>query len=580
MARRKNKTSSNRKTQSKGKPNFEPQGGSPTKEEAVSDAVKDAERASNDPEWYAADPRLASDAANVPFNIPFGQPLDLFDGKTSFTTSSGKKKSTYDLIWDDTSNAALTGMCNIRIKPSIGLSMDRLSPVNTAANALYTHVRYVNSGRKNYDPCDLMLYTLTMADVLSFIEWCHRLYNYAFMYSQSNKYIHYAAIEGNGVSPDSLTTNLANFRYWINSYINKVASFVVPADINIFRRKAFMYSSIYIENQYGNLKDQLYQFVPDGFYKFDLDQRKAGCLKYAPLDGFFEGAGPGNKPGNTDDSGLITVSGLIAYGEYLISNITGDEDFGLMSGDILKAYPNSVLGLSSIPEEGGILPIYMPYVLSQIQNSTIMGDLNTDGESPTRLKLKYLSDTTGNYEMYAGDIHQDLDGNLICVECAGSSESAIMASANKILTTENPNPGVADVLEGTRLMVNVSDRVATVAGATDKVYALNAGTEIVTGVSYSTYNTKGDLITVYDSSNMVSTTGKEKIPRHFQFKYYPMKFDVVFTLNDPKKVTHMNVVSNVDNCAMIDSYTLARIHEAALLSLFYVPGVSKVINSK
>lgn len=532
----------------------------------------------NDPEWYMTDPQILMDAASIPFSHPMGESFRLgTDLSLSYVQyENGQASIPHSRINAVNANSgAVAGICSLVIKPSIGFTDAWTDPANVAATTFYTHVRYATSGRKNYDPVDLMIYGLAMADIYSFIFWCKRLYSYAFMYSQTNKYLARELIRANGVNPDNLTANLANFRYWLNTYINKVSSWILPSTINLFKRKAFMYSGLYTENHEGNLKDQMYQFVPAGFFQFSLDDNSAGQLKIK----YWNDSAEGNMY-------IIDkhVEDIIAFGESLLANINGDEDFALMSGDILKAYDASnIIGLTAQEAEAGILPVYDPLILSQFKNATICAtaDRTVNKNGPVPLIFTY-GETAREY----GSIWQS--GGLLKSRSVVQRElgGVLSCAMKKLLSIDSASPTPVEVMEATRLMVGIRG------AATDGV-VLFTGTEIVVAANISIGETSRDGLWLQKSVINNIITGSDldlsdtTIPTDIyeamriwmnEFHYAPIQYVSNFKDGDTA-VTSVELASNVENVAIVDNEMIDRLHESALLGLFYVPGVAKMVGS-
>lgn len=529
---------------------------------------------SNDPAWYANDEALLRDAASFPYSYPLGQVIDYKkgagSGATVTTIDSGDVGTLY----------TVPGICTLKLKPSIGINRNRNDPANVCANAFYTHVRYVNSGRKNYDPADLMIYALTIADIYSFIMWCQRLYAYSFTYSQRNKYIAKELIRANTVDADDLMNNLASFRYWLNAFINKASSFVVPSDIALFKRKAFMYSGYYIENSFGNIKDQLYQFAPEGFFKFEVSAiNNAGSLVYTKL-----------KPTGL----LLKVSEIMTYGDALLANIWGDEDFGLMSGDILKAYGSNIIGLAAMPEEMSLVPEFDFYVLSQFKNATVINGLAREGVTALADTPTY---TIGGKTYRAGNIYQNpSDGNILSSEALEKPDSGnpsladiywdVTVAASKLLSVENPDPTPSDTIEASRLTLMSERHYGGAYGWDSQTCDIYGGDYIcvMCDCSYGKWD---------DTSSFQFTEGQlgynAMTETNFQaqlvylrnaLRYSPMlyTFEKGGTAAAPN-VHSIRCVSNVDNYTVVGLKEIQRMHECALLSLMHVPGVAKLVNN-
>lgn len=181
---------------------------------------EDVKRSTNDPQWYAADPALLRDSASYPFSWPYGT-------KIGYPSMVSKRSN------------VVPGVMALHVCPTLGKSEDSYSPLNVAAASMYSFIRHANSGHSNYDAPDLMLFVTAMSQIYSAINWAQRLYALAMLYDQKNRYMPKALIKANGVDPDSIINNLSNYRYWLNTVINKAASLAVPANLTIFSRMAF-----------------------------------------------------------------------------------------------------------------------------------------------------------------------------------------------------------------------------------------------------------------------------------------------------------------------------------------------------
>lgn len=209
----------------------------------------------NDPSWYGTSPELIRDSASIPFSWPVGTSFNVDDG---YTIDS------------------VPGIMALSVQSGIGGCYTENDAVNVASSAIYTYVRHANSGHSNYDAPDLMMYLLAMSSIYSFITWCQRNLAALNTFDQRNRYIPKGILKANSVDYESLRDNQANFRFWLNTFITKVSSLVVPNVMPIFQRLAFLYANIYIDGP--TIKDQLYMYVPHGltWTKFSLDSSQKG----------------------------------------------------------------------------------------------------------------------------------------------------------------------------------------------------------------------------------------------------------------------------------------------------------------
>lgn len=491
--------------------------------------------------------------------------------------------------------APVPGICVLETIPSIGKAVDRNSPANVAATALYTHVRYMNSGRKNYDQADLMIYGLTAADLYAFINWMIRIYNCAFMFSQRNIYVGKSLLIAQRVNPN-IIEDLPAFRYWINVFINKVASYAVPSDIYLYQKRAFMYANVYTESYTGSIKDQLYLYNPAGFYRFTLDSKSKGMLTFEFIqdDKFAK------------EDGLLTLRGLMDIGDTLLSDMWGDEDFGIMAGDVLRAFDGKIVGLSQIGEEGGLLPINDPFVLHQMKNSTVMGGIP---DKTTGYRINISTTSTPEYQVcWNGCVYQDGKGNLISRSFIGAARDILPVSSksqvalllnilrNPVISVDDPSPQPALLVEITRNMA-VSD------GTSLDLYTnegdlfgwigieYNSGDHVVSNCVIYTYdpddpsrlvsNNIGSNVHDY-AATYSDLANVEKLGRWTSaFHYLPVQWIAQleqFEEDNMWRCENITSISDLQNYTVQLPGVISRLHELSMLSLLYVPGVAKQVN--
>ena len=307
----------------------------------------------NDVRWYAANPQLIKDTASYPFQFPLGTKHNM-GGDDKYISAS-----------------SVPGVCAIHWDPSIGMANDEIDAVNIAMRNIYSFIRHANSGKTNYEAPDLMLYLLAMSDILGYHAALKRIYGVAMTYSHTNRYVPKAIVEALGVDYEDIQMHLCDLRSYINTFAVRVGSFCVPASMPYIARHVWMNSHIYVDSDQD--KPQIYTYVQDHFFRFGLDDTPAGKL-------FFEGFAPRQigQIGSFDDTATATkglrFDELAAFGNTLLAPIIASEDFGIMSGDILKAYtPAEVYRVELIPENYVVMAEYSEEVLDQINNATLFG---------------------------------------------------------------------------------------------------------------------------------------------------------------------------------------------------------------
>lgn len=522
----------------------------------------------NDPAYYSKYPELLEASANLNYSDPYGKTF-YWD---KYTTASGSPSSDANTI-----AGAIPGVLAVCTKPSFGYNDNQLSPVNVAANALYVNLRYKVSGRKNYDPVDLMMYMGAISELYSFVNFAARAYAMAFTASQTNFYIMDGIARATGLDLSDIRKNLANFRFWLNSFIERVSAYAIPAGITYFDKKVDQYTYIYIENNDKNIKDQLYINYPHGFFRFDLDDSGSGMLKYRPI-GY----------------GILTVNDIINIGEDLMQTVWGDEDFGLISGDIIKAYEGKIVGLSKIESDVQLTPVYDEMYLLQLKNATLVGP-SLDNTSMVGFSFTYTG-TDGTQRSTAfGNVVQNDKGLLLSQNCVTYNDdprnqaNATYAHTAKLISQIAPNPGLGDNIEATRMMVRVQKILGSNSGNDLTCYAIETGAYIIADTRIAQYRgAPGDRrpsVSLFNGPtvNVQDLTSWTKNLHWFMFlsfRFAPMLFQTNWngpTYSPSQAYTYP--MCNIDNYTFVDSDTLAKMHDCAWLSMFHVDGVAIVKNT-
>lgn len=303
--------------------------------------------ASNDAAWYTKNPSLMRDVASFSFNNPLGSPFRIADEIVLSSTETISAET-----------GSLPGLMAFRTVMTPGVSTSAQSPVNMAAQNVYSYVRHENSGSRNYDSPDLMLYLLAMDSLYAAWNWMKRIYGTVASYNQLNYYMPRAYLLANNVDFYDIQQHLADFRGYLNKAAAQIVSFCVPATMNFVVRHSWMFSNIYKDSD--TAKAQQYMFVPSVFYQFDETSKpKGGILTPIPVTYGVDISNPT----------LFKFSDLVAMLDGMINALNYSEDMAIMSGDILKAYGDgSLVKLSAIDPEYTVMPVYNTEVLSQIEN--------------------------------------------------------------------------------------------------------------------------------------------------------------------------------------------------------------------
>lgn len=374
--------------------------------------AKDAVRHSaNDISWYNANPQLMQDAASLSYAEALGLMTD-FGGS------------------NDSTGYRIPGICVVSMAPSFGISSDGSSVLNVAARRLYAYVRHANSGSRNYEAADLMTYVLAMSSVYAAYSELARLYGTVRLYSTINRYIAKGLVSALGYDYDDIVQNLAQLRYTINNFAVRVNSLCVPKDLDIFHRHAFI--PTYWWKDSDEDKAALYAFQFDHYFKWSGTAYDTGSALIMT-----------ETPWGYNSNGVVgscKYSDIVTFCDTIIKDLMSNEDIGIMSGDIKKAFGDNLFIVNGIPEDYAVLPLFDEMVLAQIHNANSVGYVVTG------------SSGTNSAALIKPDVHQS-NGQLIftpyvtALGRAGDGTPPI----KQVLDCGFNNPTVEYNMEATRL---------------------------------------------------------------------------------------------------------------------------------
>lgn len=314
----------------RGKKHFRGQQDARLKRDELEASTREAD---NDVRWYGQNPQLIKDFASLPFNYMLGAPIP--SDNLGIAANS------------------ISGIMVLKFIPTVGVATSETSPINVAMRSLFAQVRRANSGSTNYDPADLMLYVLAMDSALSYLAHIKRGLGMLYAETPYNRYYVKYLMEASGYDYANFAANAANIRGYINLYAAKLSSMAIPAYFSYLARHQWMCSNYYWDSP--TVRAQTYIFRPAGFLKFALDSSGAGSLTLSPV-------------------GILRAENIVTYGDQLLNPIITNQDFNIMSGDILKAFGDAgVVKPAGIADGAVLLPQYSAEVLTEIENATVHG---------------------------------------------------------------------------------------------------------------------------------------------------------------------------------------------------------------
>lgn len=502
--------------------------------------------AANDPSWYNKDAQSVKDVANISFNTPVGKHVPGATVSVADTLEDPPKAMLADL-------PAQPGFMSVGYVPVIGSGKGVAhDAVNIAARNIYSYVRYANSGASNYEPQDLMIYLLAMDSLYTLFAWGVRAYSALNSADRFSGFFpvdlcHALGMEVGG-SSDDWSNNISNLRAFLNAFGIKISAFNVPSNFPYFARHMWMNSNIFKDMNIR--RSSYYVLRPEYIYQFD---NLGGGL--IPVE-FCDSIG--------SETAGVTYAQYVRLCNQTLSLLNAEEDIGIISGDILKAYGiDNMFKIGSMPEQMPLGVVYSPEVLSQIAGSTIV-DID-----PNHLNI--VQNEAGIIGHGQRNTSTGLAQNF-GLQTKTMTRTTIINKFIVNMLIDDPKPD--DVMVATRLITSLKGIMAANATLTID----ECGSEIITSVAIVGlgYPKTGNYAPIISSTAVISyqSSGQpqtEVMSYFAKFDWAPVLY--IITLGIDNKSCTVDTTCDYGNVAYVDSTTLANMHYTALLSEFAVPDI-------
>nr|AVX53505.1 putative capsid [Marmot picobirnavirus] len=503
------------------------------------------EHTKNDWRWYAKNAQILKDVASIPFNDIVGTSLDQLVSGSKLILSPNLR--------------TMPGIMTIDTLLVPGVASQPTDAVNVAAQSIYSYIRNTNSGATNYDPADIMMYILAMDQLYAMHNWLKRVYGEVMQYSLINRYIPNALVEAEGFDFKNIVANLSNFRYFINELGLQIASRAVPDNMDYLVKHSWMFSNVFKDGESD--KAQYYMYRPAGFYIFNEVSGTAGKLVFKQLP-----------------AGNLSYATITTYVEQFISAIMGSQDFGTMSGDIIKAYgTNRLFKVEQIDENYATVPTKSAEAQMQIHNATIFPHLSLANYTGL--------DITQDPSINSGAVVFQPRFTITAKGCGAGWE------AGRILDTYIQSPTPEDVIE----MVT---GVAFASNYSADLYSYQVdvcGSTLYVGMNIYKFRIEdetGDMSLVnYPYCTFMNCGGTEVSYGYFshmetgytiahlesmlaKFDWHPIIYIIRDTYDggvDHAPINIMGFSGDVDVYTIVDKWIVQKMHKVALLSLFDIP---------
>lgn len=454
-----------------------------------------------------------------------------------------------------------SGVTRFDYLPFFGTVDSAIDAINIAAKKLYDEINSKNSRNPSYDPSDLMIYVIAVANAWAIHSFVKRIVGMYNTFIPLNKYWWNTVANSMGISEISTQEDIIKWRNLCNRMALKLNNLIVPDNIPYFKRAYMMSEFIYADAPVA--KASLFYFAPAALLKYQYDSEQIGELKNEVTPW-----------GDNTIVNRVTPEMVEDYFNRMTVNLFNDSDINTMSADIMKAYGlEHCFRLPMIDESYSLLPFYDEMLSSELHNARMCYAL---------------------YETYESDpyvLKQDMKANCLisdykCIIDRSLGDAAVLyndAHDGKPIALDfwKDNPSEEEVMEATRLTYLASnfDGTKDVAHPEVDLYAccevLILDTFYEFGEdSFHTWRVESSSGCIYPVMKASFGVFLDKLSKVSKLSSAPLTL-IVFPNASSTEVNqdtmvpqYQEMVSDTTNYTVIDKVTLKNMHDAATLSIF------------
>lgn len=491
----------------------------------------------NDFAWYNKNPQLLTSAGSIIFSKRYG---DLY---TSYRYTGTSKMTV------ESGNRSVGGVIRARFTEFISAQGSDADPINIAAKNLYTWLRHKNSGAKVYQQSDLIQVLLSSGSVKVAIEFAKKIIRCVASYSPVNRFTMRGVVPYNAAEFTNITQNLANYTARLNLIIAKATSIVIPKDIPVFARWKWLAANVWRDDELS--KCSYYSFDPENLWHYDWVNHKCTMVSIV-------------KP---------TFKDLLDAIELEIDNLLSYDDYGTISGDILKAYDESGLDVTTGMNLGEVLEAaHDPDAIRQFKNMVVTGNQIGTYEldqNPNNLQLLYTKCSDNN-------LQTALPGKFVFQTSTYEQvPDAGFIYLPKLCVTSD-QPSVEECVEQTRLTAVI--KTAQTGYPAPIAYLDYVGTEIITDCRVY-YYTDQSYLNMIASPNLETLNFIDGTDPNECYSFMNSRVVDIGVKGDPQFIgvymdgndLYVTQYFHGDNICVLDEQYIQTLHAACVLSEWTMP---------
>lgn len=523
--------------------------GSMDREEAVKGKLY------NDPSWRMYNDLIGNQVAAFPLlTFVGGQPNEK-------VISSEAVYSTRDSVEGN------FNIATVLLNPSVGYANSTFDAINQAALKMYTQFSSTNMKTTQYAPQDIIACILALGQVISIGTYIKRAIGFAGTTNPRNWLYPKAIVGAMGINWDDLQANIGIYREQYNYTCALLGAVAFPKNLEYFQSMESIYREVFLDHTTGMA--QTYVPVPSSTWILNEISSEEGSV----LDTF-------KMPYVVNhEIKPVNLSTVLETWSSMIDTLLQSATLQYLYADVLKYVSNSEAELVRMPfiEDGfSQIPVYSEEFLVNIENCVVMGE-------PTNEALEDVGGVVGSINTTSNNVYLKAGNNTVRYEPAfyralttrTSDSHDLTYMYNPVLNFHTDNPDTKARIMAARFVPAVVRSIpAKNADGTVKVVAFNFQLPDMYVVDvifhYRGYDVaSGKLVDKQDSW----LDGQAFKYRDLEVFAHPIRVisgEAGYESADNAKIRipRANLYGEIDVYTTVDTSTMRRMQELAILSLF------------
>lgn len=522
----------------------------------------------NDVKWWNKYPMI-QDAANFPFNFVKGQSISMPH------PSIGNLTPQYSQLVNGVKIAYFraSGKCD-----------SSEDPLNYQMRQLWLAMHRKYRGMGSYEWADLGIAMKAIVEAFTDVARAERIYGAISYFTARNRSIPHQLLQALDFDESVVTgDHLADFRYQINRIIAKAKSLCLPKGLGILQSYLELESNVFCDSD--SVRASWYVYTSPYYAIYDpATVSTGGCVVYRKRTA--------NGTGSTQ-----TFDDIISDLEEQFNILLSDTDIARICSDVIACYgeASGVVTLNELPEGYIVKPLRDDTRLLQLHNSSLVGYVSGVVETSVynAVNTAYSNTHEAVLTMYQknGIIYQELiatGSTYQGVGSFGSNTHGYALTASKTAAINNfllldiwkDDVNNDDKIEMTRQTVYKERQSDTIGITQGDWFSLTYGSILPMDLVFFNSSAAGFVnVVAYhgDAWDMYSMSGSHRFIAYLdQIDWHPCV--AIFDSQNPGYLNE--IVFDVDNFVECSKTTLARLHDACMLSGWKLDVAPSVDGSK